>query len=683
MTPRWPWWVAGGAAALWLLLAIAMLAALRMPDAFPPAAIVAGAIALGLAAPVAVIVLAALHLRETGAGRAERSAMLSDAAWLTDHRLDEAGTLLAAFESRFAALGGRVVGLAAASTALEAAAEAAEAAGSRLEAVIPGAAAQANMLRSLLAASDTNLQRQLGETETLLAALWDRAAGITAHTSVAAATATAQIEAITIAADAASAALTGPLAALETASAGALDRNTAAAAATRVAVDANAAQLAASVADASASLGRIGDGATARAAGHLATLQAAATQLTGEMTHQADRYRIFIEQLERGFAILDARLVTSAAAGKAGLDSVAAGMMAARDAVNSLDPPITATREALAVVEGQVAGIGNAATATLAALDIALPAAAPQIADMTAALGALHASASGLAAPIAGGVAAIDDAGAGLVAAQDGLDAAAARVTTELAAARTVVTEIETMAGSTALAAASQLADVFGRVRDVARQTAGTMRTALAEVVAEADTALATAGSTSAETAFASPIRAALGDLERANARAADAAQAAAERITARLLALTTVIADVESRLAAAEDAQGSRLRADIATRSATLLASMEAAAIDISGLLSADLDETAWGKWLAGERGLFTRRAVRLVDTAMARAIAGHWRENHGFRELATRYIGEFEALVARVLPDREGRGLALALLSSDTGKLYIALTQATGLLR
>ena len=683
MTPRWPWWVAGTAAVLWLVLAIAMLVALGAPARFPPGAIIAGGIALALAAPVAVIALAALQLRDTSAARAERSALLSEAAWLADHRLDEAGALLGAYEVRFAALAAQLGGLAAASTGLDAAAAAAAAAGTRLEAIVPVAMAQAEALRGVLKTADTDLQRQLGETETLLAALWTRASDISAQTHAAAATATGQIDGLAVAAVAASTALAGPIAAIEAAGATALAGNAAAAAATRETVDANAALLAASVASASASLERIGDSATARAAAHVGTLKEAAAQLTAEIGHQSERYRVFIEQLERGFAALDARLVDSVATGKTGLDAIAGGMIAARDALTGLAPSIDTTHAALTAIEGQVAGVGAATATALAALDSALPAAAPQIAGMTTALVALQNSAAALAVPIAGGVAAIDDAGAALLATQDALDSAAMRVRGELTAARAVVAEIETMAGSTALAAASQLVDVFGRVRDVATQSAGTMRASLAAVVSEAEAALDAAGTRRADAAFGAPIRAALDNLTSANSRAADTAQAAAERITTQMLALTRTIAVVETRLAEAEDAQASRLRAGIAARSATLLASMEAAAIDIAALLSADVDEGAWGKWLGGERGLFVRRAVRLVDAGTARAIAGHWHSDNGFRELATRYIGEFEALIGRVMPDREGRSMALALLSSDAGKLYVALSQASGRLQ
>jgi hypothetical protein len=145
------------------------------------------------------------------------------------------------------------------------------------------------------------------------------------------------------------------------------------------------------------------------------------------------------------------------------------------------------------------------------------------------------------------------------------------------------------------------------------------------------------------------------------------------------MLALTGTIATVEARLASAEDNQDARLRTDIAARSASLLASMDAAAIDIARLVGGNIDEAAWSKWLGGERGMFIRRAVRLVDADTARSISRLWQSDSGFREAATRFIGEFEALIARIMPEREGRSLALALLSSDPGKLYVALAQAT----
>jgi hypothetical protein len=73
----------------------------------------------------------------------------------------------------------------------------------------------------------------------------------------------------------------------------------------------------------------------------------------------------------------------------------------------------------------------------------------------------------------------------------------------------------------------------------------------------------------------------------------------------------------------------------------------------------------------------------VRLLSSGEARAIAQHYEEEPEFREQVNRYIHDFEAMLRRVLADREGFPLGVTLLSSDMGKLYVALAQAIERLR
>jgi hypothetical protein len=46
-------------------------------------------------------------------------------------------------------------------------------------------------------------------------------------------------------------------------------------------------------------------------------------------------------------------------------------------------------------------------------------------------------------------------------------------------------------------------------------------------------------------------------------------------------------------------------------------------------------------------------------------------------------RYIHDFEAMLRSVLSTRDGNALAVTILSSDMGKLYVALAQAIERLR
>ena len=74
----------------------------------------------------------------------------------------------------------------------------------------------------------------------------------------------------------------------------------------------------------------------------------------------------------------------------------------------------------------------------------------------------------------------------------------------------------------------------------------------------------------------------------------------------------------------------------------------------------------------------MFTRRAVRLIGGSENRALQAHYDSDPEFGESVNRYIADFEAMLRRVLSEREGGMIAVTLMSSDMGKLYAALAQA-----
>ena len=52
-------------------------------------------------------------------------------------------------------------------------------------------------------------------------------------------------------------------------------------------------------------------------------------------------------------------------------------------------------------------------------------------------------------------------------------------------------------------------------------------------------------------------------------------------------------------------------------------------------------------------------------------------------FHDHVSRYIHDFEAILRELLSARDGHVLAVTMLSSDLGKLYVALAQAIERLR
>ena len=73
----------------------------------------------------------------------------------------------------------------------------------------------------------------------------------------------------------------------------------------------------------------------------------------------------------------------------------------------------------------------------------------------------------------------------------------------------------------------------------------------------------------------------------------------------------------------------------------------------------------------------------MRLLDSGEAREIQRHYEEEPDFREQVNRYVHDFETMLRRVLADRDGAMVGVTLLSSDMGKLYVALSQVIEKLR
>jgi hypothetical protein len=157
----------------------------------------------------------------------------------------------------------------------------------------------------------------------------------------------------------------------------------------------------------------------------------------------------------------------------------------------------------------------------------------------------------------------------------------------------------------------------------------------------------------------------------------------AALRVTTQLQSVSEMTANLEQRAASAREQFGGIDDEAFARRIALLTESLNSAAIDVAKILSNEVTDTAWAAYLKGDRGVFTRRAVRLLDSGEARVIASHYDDDHEFRDHVNRYIHDFEAMMRVLLSTRDGNAIGVTLLSSDVGKLYVALAQAIDRLR
>jgi hypothetical protein len=173
-------------------------------------------------------------------------------------------------------------------------------------------------------------------------------------------------------------------------------------------------------------------------------------------------------------------------------------------------------------------------------------------------------------------------------------------------------------------------------------------------------------------------VRQQLTELELLAERTVDAARRASERLTRQMLTIGETTAAIEERIDEARQSQETKESESFSRRVALLIESLNSTAIDVTKILSNEVTDSAWAAYLKGDRGVFTRRAVKLIDAGEAREILAQYEAEPEFREQVNRYIHDFEAMLRRVLADRDSSALGVTLLGSDMGKLYVALAQA-----
>ncbi|NRD88789.1 hypothetical protein C8024_03935 [Sphingopyxis sp. BSNA05] len=171
--------------------------------------------------------------------------------------------------------------------------------------------------------------------------------------------------------------------------------------------------------------------------------------------------------------------------------------------------------------------------------------------------------------------------------------------------------------------------------------------------------------------------------LEQAVSSAVVTTQSTAAHLTDQLAAIEDMTTKLEQRILFAREKAEQSSDENFTRRVAQLTESLNSISIDVGKILSNDVTDTEWAAYLKGDRGIFTRRAVRLLDNREVREILAQYSGNDEFREHVNRYIHDFEAMLRGVLATRDGSAVSVTLLSSDVGKLYVALAQAIERLR
>jgi hypothetical protein len=474
----------------------------------------------------------------------------------------------------------------------------------------------------------------------------------------------------------------------------ALGRTGEAVAATRTAIDAQAEGVFALVEQCRARLSETGADAGEQAARALEDARRLVETISDGIAAQEQASGQLVGRLTSQIASLDERLTTLSQRAEGQTSQMATALADLRDATATLRQEVDAsTQEAVALVQ-RTGEVASALDQVGARLREDLP---PALAEVEARADAMRSSVHATIEPVQALQAAAADGVKKLGAAEQqvarsrealealmaGIDSSVAHVQARLTEIAAATTQADDAASVLVRETGPELVEALVRVREAARAAASHAREAIAAVIPESAAKLAEAAQQAVGDSVTASVQQQMAELESGAQRASAAARKASERLTRQLLSLGQNAAALEARIEEEKTQREEQEHDAMPRRVALLIESLNSTAIDVTKLLSNDVTDPAWQAYLKGDRGVFTRRAVRLLTTGEAREIQRHYDQEPEFRTQVNRYIGDFEAMLRRILSDSDGNALAVTLLSSDMGKLYVALAQAIQHLR
>jgi hypothetical protein len=457
----------------------------------------------------------------------------------------------------------------------------------------------------------------------------------------------------------------------------------------RAGIDVQAAAVSALVAQSQAGIGRAGIDASELLGERLASAGSALDGLTVRIAEQERASQRLIADLDSGLAALDERFLDLSRAGdeRAGhvqtalgrlrgeLEALAATTSAQDNSLDGLTDRTQRLREGLdtlsLALSGQMAATLGEAEAGAARLLASAEAARPHVERMRDA--ALEAESR-----IESGASTVETQQERLAALMTSVDLGVGQAEQRLTELSAAIASASEEAGRLSNETGPALVSALVQVREAATHAAERAREAIAKVIPESAGNMGEATRQALEKAVRESVETKLVELDRVATHAVETAREASDRLTAQMLSIGQSAVALEAHIERSREAQMKDSGEEFARRVALLMDAMHSAAIDVQKILSDEIDDKAWNTYLKGNRGVFTRRAVRLLGGTETRAITAQYESDPEFQTAVNHYVHDFEAMLRRVLAERDGGMIAVTLMSSDMGKLYAALAQA-----
>ena len=457
----------------------------------------------------------------------------------------------------------------------------------------------------------------------------------------------------------------------------------------RTGIDAQSAAVSALVAQSQAGIGRAGIDASELLGERLSSARSALDGLTTRIAEQERASQRLIADLDTGLAGLDERFLDLSRSGDERAGHVQTALTRLRTELEELAATTNAQDSTLEGLADRTQRLRNG----LDELGITLAG------QMSTTLGEAEAGAARLLASAEAARPQIEQMRDAAIEAETRIESGASNVEIQQERLATLMTSVDLGVGqaeqrltelSAAIAAASEeagrlsnetgpaLVSALVQVREAASHAAERAREAIAKVIPESAGNLSEATRQALEKAVRDSVEGKLAELDRVAAHAVDTAREASDRLTSQMLSIGQSAVALEAHIERSREAQMKDSGEEFARRVALLMDAMHSAAIDVQKILSDEIDDKAWNHYLKGNRGVFTRRAVRLLGGTESRAIVAPYESDPEFQNAVNHYVHDFEAMLRRVLAERDGGMIAVTLMSSDMGKLYAALAQA-----
>ncbi|PKQ08006.1 MAG: hypothetical protein CVT72_01110 [Alphaproteobacteria bacterium HGW-Alphaproteobacteria-11] len=146
-----------------------------------------------------------------------------------------------------------------------------------------------------------------------------------------------------------------------------------------------------------------------------------------------------------------------------------------------------------------------------------------------------------------------------------------------------------------------------------------------------------------------------------------------------RRTSMSELLAAAERRPAHDADTSGGGDR-DFQRASLHVVETLQALAVDLDAALEQSPPAELWQRYQAGERNVFTRRLYNMAGRDLYDRIASKYKKDAEFRTHVDRFISTFENLLGAAAARDRDNILVQTYLTSDTGKVYLMLGQATG---